>query len=168
MRERLFRAEPAVHLIARRPVEYSQLKRLIGRRAGEQNRWPPTSALVVVSLEARMKYLCIAYEEEQKLNDLSKSEWLALRQETLDYVETLRKRGLLIITHALQSATTASTVRIRSGKLSVTDGPLQRARSNLAGSSSSRRAISMRRSRLPRSGLRLGSEASRYVQLRKS
>src|SRR5262247_4158689 len=50
-----------------------------------------------------MKYLCIAYEEEQKLNDLSKSEWLALRQETLDYVETLRKRGLLIITHAFHS-----------------------------------------------------------------
>jgi hypothetical protein len=47
-----------------------------------------------------MKYLCIAYEEERKLNGLSKNEWEALRQETLDYVETLRKRGLLIITHA--------------------------------------------------------------------
>src|SRR5262245_59253666 len=80
-----------------------------------------------------MKYLCIAYEEEQKLNDLSKSEWLALRQETLDYVETLRKRGLLIITHALQSATTASTVRIRSGKLSVTDGPFAESKEQLGG-----------------------------------
>ena len=80
-----------------------------------------------------MKYLCIAYEEEQKLNDLSKSEWLALRQETLDYVETLRKRGLLIITHALKSATTASTVRIRSGKLAVTDGPFAETREQLGG-----------------------------------
>ncbi len=38
-----------------------------------------------------MTFLCIAYEEEQKLNQLSKSEWHALRQGTLDYVETLRK-----------------------------------------------------------------------------
>jgi hypothetical protein len=80
-----------------------------------------------------MKYLCIAYEEERKLNDLSKSEWQALRQETLDYVETLRKRGLLIITHALQSASTASTVRIRSGNLSVTDGPFAETKEQLGG-----------------------------------
>ena len=63
-----------------------------------------------------MKYLCIAYEEQRKLDELSKSEWQALRQETIDYVESLRKQGRLIITHALQSATAASTVRVRSGK----------------------------------------------------
>ena len=80
-----------------------------------------------------MKYLCIAYEEEQKLNDLSESEWQALRQETLDYVESLRKRGQLIITHALQSATTAATVRVRSGKLSITDGPFAETKEQLGG-----------------------------------
>jgi hypothetical protein len=80
-----------------------------------------------------MKYLCIAYEEERKLNELSRSEWQALRQETLDYVETLRKRGLLIITHALQSASTASTVRIRSGKLAVTDGPFAETKEQIGG-----------------------------------
>jgi len=80
-----------------------------------------------------MKYLCIAYEEEGKLNELSKNEWQALRQETLDYVESLRKRGLLIITHALKSAITASTVRIRSGKLSVTDGPFAETKEQLGG-----------------------------------
>jgi hypothetical protein len=80
-----------------------------------------------------MKYLCIAYEEEGKLNELSKNEWQALRQETLDYVESLRKRGLLIITHALKSAITASTVRIRSGNLSVTDGPFAETKEQLGG-----------------------------------
>src|SRR5262249_49801605 len=44
-----------------------------------------------------------------------------------------RKRGLLIITHALQSATTASTVRIRSGKLSVSDGPFAESKEQLGG-----------------------------------
>jgi hypothetical protein len=80
-----------------------------------------------------MKYLCIAYEEERKLNELSQSEWQALRQETLDYVEALRKRGELIITHALQSATTASTLRVRNAKVSVTDGPFAETKEQIGG-----------------------------------
>lgn len=80
-----------------------------------------------------MKFLCIAHEEEQKLNRLSKAEWQALRQQTLDYVETLRKQGRLIITHALQSATTASIVRIRDGTLSVTDGPFAETKEQIGG-----------------------------------
>ena len=43
-----------------------------------------------------MKYLCLAYEEEQKLNDLSEGEWHILRQETLDYVAALRTSGHLL------------------------------------------------------------------------
>jgi hypothetical protein len=80
-----------------------------------------------------MKYLGIAYEEEQKLSDLSEGEWQALRQETLDYVESLRKSGRLILTQALQSATTASTVRIRQGKLSVIDGPFTETKEQIGG-----------------------------------
>jgi hypothetical protein len=80
-----------------------------------------------------MKYLCLAYEEERKLNALSESEWQALRQETLSYVETLRQSGRLIVTQALQSATTASTVRIRSGNLSVTDGPFAETKEQIGG-----------------------------------
>ena len=37
-----------------------------------------------------MKYLCMAYEEEQKLNALSQNEWDALRQETLHYLDELQ------------------------------------------------------------------------------
>ena len=63
-----------------------------------------------------MKYLCLAYEEESKLNALSKSEWDALRAETLTYVEELRSSGRLISTEPLQSVSTAATVRVRGGK----------------------------------------------------
>jgi hypothetical protein len=80
-----------------------------------------------------MKFLCIAYEDERKLDQLSRSEWLALRQETLDYVETLRKQGRLIVTHALQSAASASTVRVRGGKPLVTDGPFAETKEQLGG-----------------------------------
>jgi hypothetical protein len=80
-----------------------------------------------------MKYMCIAYEEERKLNELSQQEWHALRQETLDYVDGLRKSGHLIVTHALQSATRASTVRIRNGSLSITDGPFAETKEQIGG-----------------------------------
>lgn len=80
-----------------------------------------------------MKYLCLAYEEESKLNALSRSEWDLLRRETLDYVEELRKNGYLISAEALQSIQTASTVRVRRGKLSITDGPFSETKEQLGG-----------------------------------
>ena len=70
-----------------------------------------------------MKFLCLAYEEEAKLNALSRSEWGALRAETIAYVDTLRHQGHLLATHALQSVRTARIVRVRDGKRLVTEGP---------------------------------------------
>lgn len=81
----------------------------------------------------KMKYLCLAYEEERKLNDLTEEEWHDLRRETLNYVETLRSNGHLIDARPLQSASTASTVRIRNGRLSVTDGPFAETKEQLGG-----------------------------------
>ena len=80
-----------------------------------------------------MKFLCIAYEEERKLNELSQSEWQALRIETLDYLEKLRTGGQLISAHPLKSATTASTVQVRGGKVSVTDGPFAETKEQIGG-----------------------------------
>jgi hypothetical protein len=80
-----------------------------------------------------MKYLCIAYEEQKKLDDLTPDQWQALRRETLDYVASLRTSGRLIITHALQSATTASTVRVRGGNTAVTDGPFVETKEQIGG-----------------------------------
>jgi hypothetical protein len=80
-----------------------------------------------------MKFLCLAYEEEEKLNALSRGEWDALRRETLAYVDTLRENGRLIVTHALKSARTAKTVRVRDGQLSRTDGPFAETKEQLGG-----------------------------------
>lgn len=80
-----------------------------------------------------MKYLCLAYEEEAVLNNLSESDWHALRQETLDYVDQLRRDGQLVDTRPLQSATTASTVQVRGGKTMVTDGPFAETKEQLGG-----------------------------------
>jgi hypothetical protein len=80
-----------------------------------------------------MKYLCLAYEEEEKLNSLSREEWDALRRETLAYVDSLRESGHLIVTHALKSARTATTVQVRKGKQLLTDGPFAETKEQLGG-----------------------------------
>jgi hypothetical protein len=80
-----------------------------------------------------MKFLCLAYEEQKTLDDLSRDEWQALRAETLAYVEVLRNSGHLILTHALQSASTAETVRVRDRAQRVVDGPYAETKEQLGG-----------------------------------
>jgi hypothetical protein len=77
--------------------------------------------------------MCLAYEEEAALNALSQNEWDALRRETLAYVDSLRASGHLVATHALQSTRTAATVRVRTGKRLVTDGPFAEAKEVIGG-----------------------------------
>jgi hypothetical protein len=80
-----------------------------------------------------MKYLCLAFEEEGQFNAMSRGEWSLLREETLSYVEELRKKGTLIAAQALRSARTASIVRVRSGNVSVTDGPFAETKEQFGG-----------------------------------
>ena len=80
-----------------------------------------------------MKYLCLACEEEAKLNALSRKEWDALRQATLEYVGELRESGKLIMAEPLQSAATAVSVRVRDGSMATTDGPFAETKEQLGG-----------------------------------
>jgi hypothetical protein len=80
-----------------------------------------------------MKYLCLAYEEEATLNHLSRSEWDALRNETLSYVEELKRGGHHVVSAALESVATATTVRMRNGRVSATDGPFAETKETLGG-----------------------------------
>lgn len=80
-----------------------------------------------------MKFLCLAYEEEQTLNRLTRPEWDALREETMAYLDVLRKGGHLVAAHPLQSVRTAATVRVRAGATSVMDGPFAETRETLGG-----------------------------------
>ncbi len=80
-----------------------------------------------------MKYICLAYEEERILNALSKDEWDGLRAETLDYIGELQKSGRLISAEPLRSVRSATTVRVRNGKASVTDGPFAETKEQLGG-----------------------------------
>jgi hypothetical protein len=80
-----------------------------------------------------MKYICLAYEEENILNALSRTEWDALRTETLSYVDELRGRGCLLAAEPLQSIRTAATIRVRDGRMALTDGPFAETKEQLGG-----------------------------------
>ena len=80
-----------------------------------------------------MKYLCTIYIDEKKLSALSPSDSDDLDKRSLAYDETLRSGGHLIAAHALGSVETATTLRVRSGKLSVTDGPFAETNEQLGG-----------------------------------
>ena len=73
-----------------------------------------------------MKYLCLVYLEEQKLRAVPDEECQACG-------DGLRQSGVLVAAEALQPVETATTVRIRSGKASVTDGPFAETKEQLAG-----------------------------------
>lgn len=70
-----------------------------------------------------MKYLCLVYHEEAQIDALLESEYDAFIAEVHDYREALRQSGHYISSDALQPVRTATTIRIRHGKTSITDGP---------------------------------------------
>lgn len=80
-----------------------------------------------------MKYMCLAYEAQETLDALSPDEWRELRRETLDYVAALQDSGHLLGTEPLQSARGAVTVRVRHGRLSMTDGPYAETKEQIGG-----------------------------------
>ena len=80
-----------------------------------------------------MKYLCIVYNDEEKLRAMSASEFESFSDEHVALDEELKKSGHSIVAEALQPAHTATTVRIRNGKLSTTDGPFAETKEQLGG-----------------------------------
>ncbi len=80
-----------------------------------------------------MKYLLLCCHEEKQFDSMSKSESDALMEETIAYCEALKKSGHLLGVEALESIQTAMSVRVRSGKLSVTDGPFAETKEPLGG-----------------------------------
>ena len=73
-----------------------------------------------------MKYLCLVYGEETALANMPD-------EHCVEFDEAIRKSGHCICSEALQPTQSATTVRVRNGKLSVTDGPFAETKEILAG-----------------------------------
>ncbi|MGA8595736.1 MAG: YciI family protein [Bryobacteraceae bacterium] len=80
-----------------------------------------------------MKYLCLVFIDEKKLDALSKEESDRLDRESLAYDDALRKSGHFLAAQALQSVHSATTVRRASGKVTVTDGPFAETNEQIGG-----------------------------------
>ena len=80
-----------------------------------------------------MKYICLVYLVEKEMSALSKKEADTCTEESLAYDEGLRRSGHLLAAHALQPVETATTIRVRNGKLSTTDGPFAETKEQLGG-----------------------------------
>jgi hypothetical protein len=80
-----------------------------------------------------MKYLCLFYGEERKLDAMSKSEAERLTDDCLSYDDVLAKSGHLILAQALQSVRTATSVRVRDDEVDILDGPFAETKEQLLG-----------------------------------
>src|SRR4051812_33156752 len=80
-----------------------------------------------------VKYLCLIYDEEKKMATISKEQGEAFMGEYFQFTEDIKKAGHYLGGEALQPVHTATTVRIRNGKTSTTDGPFAETKEQLGG-----------------------------------
>ena len=80
-----------------------------------------------------MKYLCLIYDDEKTIAAMSKTESDAFMGEYFAFTDAIKKSGHYIGGEALQPVQTATTVRIRKGKVSTTDGPFAETKEQLGG-----------------------------------
>lgn len=80
-----------------------------------------------------MRYLCLIYYDEKRLGELPASEYASIEAECVSYEGSLRSRGQLLAVEALQPTEAATTVRVRNGRHSITDGPFAETKEQLGG-----------------------------------
>ena len=73
-----------------------------------------------------MKYLCLVYIAENLPDTMPDSDCLA-------FDVSIRKSGHCLASEALQPVHTATTVRVRDGKINIIDGPFAETKEQLAG-----------------------------------
>jgi hypothetical protein len=83
--------------------------------------------------EDTMNYLCLIYDEEKKIAGMPKSESDAFMGEYFAFTEGIKTSGHYVGGNALQPVHTATTVRVRNGKMSTTDGPYAETKEQLGG-----------------------------------
>jgi hypothetical protein len=80
-----------------------------------------------------MKYACLVYLEESQINKLTQGEWDVLNGECMAFGEQITASGHRLGGEALEPTHTATTVRVRNGKVTTTDGPFAETKEQLAG-----------------------------------
>ena len=79
-----------------------------------------------------MRYVCLIYDDEKNWEKMPKAEAEAMMGEYFAFTDGIKTSGHYHAGEALQPVATATTVRVRNGKMSTTEAPLPRPRSSSA------------------------------------
>jgi hypothetical protein len=80
-----------------------------------------------------MKYLCLIYADESLWPKMPKPEADKMLAEYYEFGEGIKKSGHYVGGNRLQPVQAATTVRVRNGKMSTTDGPFAETKEQLGG-----------------------------------
>jgi hypothetical protein len=80
-----------------------------------------------------MRYMCLIYDDEKTWAKMTKAESDATMAEYFAFTKDIRQSGNYQAGEALQPVSSATTVRVREGKLSTTDGPFAETKEYLGG-----------------------------------
>ncbi len=80
-----------------------------------------------------MRYLCLIYENEKAWQQLSQADMEKGMAEYNAFTDAIKKAGNYVGGEALQPTNTATSVRVRNGKVSTTDGPYVETKEQLGG-----------------------------------
>jgi hypothetical protein len=80
-----------------------------------------------------MQYLMMIYANERETAALDGAAEKTMMQEYADFTKSIVQAGQLKAADRLKPTSTASTVRVRNGKVVITDGPFAETREQLGG-----------------------------------
>ena len=80
-----------------------------------------------------MRYLCLIYDDEKKVATMPESESNTFMGEYFAFTDGIKASGHYLAGEALQPVETATTVRVRNGKVGTTDGPFAETKEQLGG-----------------------------------
>ena len=80
-----------------------------------------------------MKYILLIYGNEASLSKRTREEMGGVVKEYVAVADSLSANGQLVAAERLQSASTATTVRVKDGKTLTTDGPFAETKEQLGG-----------------------------------
>jgi hypothetical protein len=80
-----------------------------------------------------MKYVCLGFIDETKFAEISQADAQKMIEECFVYDDELRRGGHFLGGEALDSARNAVTLRMKNGKVEITDGPYVETKETLGG-----------------------------------
>lgn len=80
-----------------------------------------------------MEYMLLIYGSEAEAKKMSQADGARIYQEYMTFTEDISKAGKMKAGAPLEPSNTATSVRVRNGKTSVTDGPFAETKEQLGG-----------------------------------